>query len=168
MLLVNSQSGVKYVSGKRPVYFSEAKEFEKHYFTKDHKIYFRQDFQVCHQVQQKDECMVLHRLSKLYDDILIDEVQDLAGYDLELLKLIFKSPIRTLLVGDPRQGTYSTNSSSKNKQFKKSGIVYFFEDGSIDIKRDTKTLVINYRSVPAICALSNRIFPEHEADDLRE
>ena len=102
---------------------------------------------------------VIDRLSRIYSHIFIDEVQDLAGYDLDLLKLLFNCKTITLLVGDPRQGTYSTNSSSKNSKFKKSGIVNFFEDRKIDIETDTDSLTINYRCIPAICDLSNKLFP---------
>ena len=97
-------------------------------------------------------------MCKIYSHIFIDEVQDLAGYDLELLKLLFKASANTLLVGDPRQGTYSTNSSRKNKQFKKSAIVHFFEDDSLGIDTDTTSLMTNYRCNEAICNLSNKLF----------
>lgn len=103
--------------------------------------------------------LVLNRLSRIYSDIFIVEVQDLAGYDLELLKLLISSPINTLLVGDPRQGTYSTNNSTKNKKFKKSNIVYFFEDDSIKIDTDFNSLVTNHRSCEEICKISNELFP---------
>ena len=87
-------------------------------------------------------------------------MQDLAGYDLELLKLLFSSSISTLLVGDPRQGTYSTNNAQKNKKYQKSQILNFFEDKSIQIETDQTTLVINHRCVESICVLSNKLFPD--------
>jgi DNA helicase II / ATP-dependent DNA helicase PcrA len=65
-----------------------------------------------------------------------------------------------LLVGDPRQGTYSTNNSNKNKKFKRGGIVYFFEGNAINIAKDETSLSTNYRSIAPICDLSNRLFPQ--------
>jgi DNA helicase II / ATP-dependent DNA helicase PcrA len=59
---------------------------------------------------------VINRLEALYDEIYIDEFQNLAGYDLEFLDLMFGSKIRVTVVGDPRQKTYSTNRSRKNKK----------------------------------------------------
>ena len=47
----------------------------------------------------------MDRISRIFSHILVDEVQDLAGYDLELLKLFLKSCSSVLLVGDPRQVT---------------------------------------------------------------
>lgn len=69
---------------------------------------------------------VIDRLSKIYDEIYIDEVQDLAGYDLELIELFLKSKIAITLVGDHRQATFSTNNSSKNKKYAGSNIIELF------------------------------------------
>ncbi|MDP2947068.1 MAG: UvrD-helicase domain-containing protein [Nanoarchaeota archaeon] len=160
LLLVNNQSGLKYVYKGIPVYFSEEKDFEDHYFSKSLKIYSDKLSKFVFRCNEKTNGDVIDRLSRIYSHIFIDEVQDLAGYDLELLKLLFKSKTETLLVGDPRQGTYSTNSAPKNKKFKKSAIVYFFADSSIDIERDTTSLTTNYRCVKGICDLSNKLFPD--------
>lgn len=135
---------------------------KKHYFTNDNNIFSDKlsKFVVC--CNKSSNGFVLDRLSRIYTDIFIDEVQDLAGYDLEFLKLLFSSPINTLLVGDPRQGTYSTNNATKNKKFKKSNIVYFFEDDSIKIETDDSSLITNYRSCEEICNLSNDLFPDYQ------
>lgn len=62
--------------------------------------------------------LVISRLEKIYDVIYIDEMQDLVGWDQELVELLMQSSIKTTLVGDPRQATYGTNQSSKNKSQK--------------------------------------------------
>ncbi len=160
LILVNSQSGLKYMFKGKPVYFNEEKEFEKHYFSKEIKIYSDKISKFVFKCNAKTNGSVIDRLTRIYKHIFIDEVQDLAGYDLELLKLLFKSSSSTLLVGDPRQGTYSTNSSAKNKKFKKAAIVNFFEDDSMNIEKDTTSLIINYRCNPSICQLSNKLFPD--------
>jgi len=41
------------------------------------------------------EGKVINRLEQIYDDIYIDEVQDLVGYDLDFLDLLLKSTIGT-------------------------------------------------------------------------
>jgi hypothetical protein len=61
---------------------------------------------------------VIRRLEMLYDEVYIDEMQDLAGYDLEFLDLLFSSKMHVTVVGDPRQHTYTTNRSAKNKQYR--------------------------------------------------
>jgi superfamily I DNA/RNA helicase len=160
LILVNSQSGLKYSNKGIPVYFSEEKEFEHHYFSKETKIFSDKISKFVFRCNEISKGLVVDRLSRIYSHIFIDEVQDLAGYDLELLKLLFKANTNTLLVGDPRQGTYSTNSSSKNKKFKKAAIVNFFEDNSLGIETDTTSLTTNYRCNNSICELSNKLFPD--------
>lgn len=158
LILVNSQSGLKYYFKGKPIYFSEEKEFERHYFSKEIKIYSDKISKFVFRCNENSRGAVIERLCKIYSHIFIDEVQDLAGYDLELLKLLFKASSNTLLVGDPRQGTYSTNSSAKNKKFKKAAIINFFEDDSLEIEKDTTSLTTNYRCNKLICNLSNKLF----------
>lgn len=159
LILVNNKSGLKYYVNGKPIYFSEEKEFERYYFSKEIKIYSDKISKFVFRSNANSGGSVIERLCKIYSHIFIDEVQDLAGYDLELLKLLFKAHSNILLVGDPRQGTYSTNSSAKNKQYKKAAIVNFFEDDSLGIETDFTSLTINYRCNEPICNLSNKLYP---------
>lgn len=161
MLLVNEQSGLKYKTNKGvPVYYKEDGELEKHYFTSNKRIYSDKLAKFVVRCNEKSDGAVIERLSKIYSHIYIDEVQDLAGYDLELLRLLFASPINILMVGDPRQGTYSTSNVQKNKKYQKAKILNFFEDKTIQVETDETTLTVNHRCVESICALSNKLFPE--------
>ena len=83
----------------------------------------------------------------------------MAGYDLELLKLFFNCSSTIQLVGDPRQGTYSTNSAPKNKKFKKANIINFFTHKIDNLIKDDTSLMTNYRCNKSICDLSNKLFP---------
>jgi DNA helicase II / ATP-dependent DNA helicase PcrA len=150
LILVNSQSA-QYIKE------SNAK---KHYFSKKQKIYSDKLSKFVVKCNEQSSGSVIDRLSRIYTDIFIDEVQDLAGYDLDFLKLLFDCKVNVLLVGDPRQGTYSTNNSSKNKKFKKAKIVNFFEDDSIQIEKDDSSLTTNYRSCSPICELANKLYPD--------
>lgn len=159
LILVNKQSGLKYYYKGKPIYFSEEKEFEQHYFSSNTKIYSDKISKFVYRCNSNSGGAVIERLGKIFSHIFIDEVQDLAGYDLELLKLFFDASPNILLVGDPRQGTYSTNSAAKHKKFKKSGIVNFFEDDSLEITTDSTSLTTNYRCIEVICNFSNNLFP---------
>lgn len=150
LLLVNDQSA-KYI---------KESEIQKHYFTDTQKIYSDKISKFVLKCNEVGNGCVIDRLSRIYSHIFIDEVQDLAGYDLEILKLLFNCGSNTLLVGDPRQGTYSTNSSSKNKKYRKSEIVSFFEKIPSEIETDNTSLNINHRCVSQICKLSNKLFPD--------
>lgn len=115
LILVNEQSALKYKNKQGiPVYFKEDTEFERHYFTKELKIYSDKLSKFVFRCNEKTKGNVIDRISRIFPHIFIDEIQDLAGYDLELLKLLFNCNSDILLVGDPRQATYSTNSAPKN------------------------------------------------------
>lgn len=131
----------------------------KHYFSGSQKIYSDKLSKFVIKCDQDNDGAIINRLARIYTHIFIDEVQDLAGYDLDFLKMLFASKIDTLLVGDPRQGTYSTNNAKKNKKFQKSQIIHFFEDDSMGIESDDTSLLINYRCVGPICDFSNKLFP---------
>ncbi len=106
---------------------------------------------------------VIKRIASIFDEIFIDEVQDIAGYDLDLIELLMDSTASVLLVGDPRQGTYSTSDSQKYMKFKKSGIVDYFRQivaARTDALIDEATLSVNHRCNPALCELSDTLFPE--------
>lgn len=164
LILVNSQSGLKgYTKTKQPIYFGEEKEFDKHYFSNTLKIYSDKLSKFVFRCNEKSNGNVIVRISRIYSHIFIDEVQDLAGYDLELLKLFFNCSSTIQLVGDPRQGTYSTNSAPKNKQFKKAQIVNFFTDKIDNLTKDDTSLLINYRCNKPICDISNKLFPNFQA-----
>ena len=73
------------------------------------------------------------------------------------------SSASVLLVGDPRQGTYSTSDSAKYTKFKKSGIVYYFREivaARPDALIDETSLSVNHRCNSALCELSDTLFPD--------
>jgi DNA helicase-2/ATP-dependent DNA helicase PcrA len=140
--------------------FVKETNIQEHYLNNDQKIFSDKIAKFICKCNEKSSNAIINRLSKIYTHIFIDEIQDLAGYDLDLLKLFFQSKIDMLLVCDPRQATYSTNNAAKNKKFKKSAILSFFEDNSINIKKDEASLTINHRCISTICDFSNALFPD--------
>jgi ATP-dependent exoDNAse (exonuclease V) beta subunit len=48
-------------------------------------------------------------MEEIYAHIFIDELQDYAGWDLEIFRLLFDSQIFITCVGDYKQATYRTN-----------------------------------------------------------
>jgi ATP-dependent exoDNAse (exonuclease V) beta subunit len=151
-------NGLILVNKKSAMYVAKS-DVENYYFTKDVKIYSDKISEFVCTSNSISQQAVIKRISKIFPKIFIDEVQDLAGYDLEILKLLFSSDTEVILVGDPRQATYSTNSSAKHARYKKANIVnYFFEDKSIKIKSDQTSLQVNYRCNDLICSLSNKLY----------
>lgn len=69
----------------------------------------------------------LGRMEEIYSHIFIDELQDYAGWDLEIIRLLFKSQISITCVGDYKQATYRTNNSPKNRQYRDENIRDYFK-----------------------------------------
>ncbi|MBL7851621.1 MAG: UvrD-helicase domain-containing protein [Cyclobacteriaceae bacterium] len=165
LLLVNSQreSGVKFIDKRGiAIPYSETKEFERHYFTIHNRKIFSDKLSkfVC-RCNAKSSGAVFSRIIRVFPTIYIDEVQDLAGFDLDFIEGLYKNGANIVMVGDPRQATYSTNTTSKNKQFRKSDIVRFFEERAEHISIDDSSLITNYRCTKLICDLSNKLFPDY-------
>lgn len=106
------------------------------YFNKGHVQYFingAQDIQknkvseLAYKCNTDSSGKVIKRLEEMYAHIFFDELQDYAGWDLELLLLLFSSVIPITCVGDYKQATFRTNNSLKNKQFRDDKIKDFFE-----------------------------------------
>lgn len=162
MLLVNQASGLRYMNGKSPVYWGE-NDFAKHYFTKDFKIYSDKLSKFVFKCNSQSNNAVIERLTRIYNHIFIDEVQDLAGYDLELLKLLFKSSISVLLVGDPRQVTYLTHLERKYKKYQNGKIKDFVEnelEKNVACAIKETTLTKSHRNNQIICSYSSQIYPD--------
>lgn len=161
LILEGGRSGLRYTTpqGKK-IYWGEPKNPYEFYFSKSGKIYSDKLAKFVIRCNTKSGGKVFHRISQCFDNIFIDEVQDLAGYDLEILNDLFNCQSNILLVGDPRQATYSTNNTQKNAKYKKSAIVNFFSDDTVKIDRDDNSLTVNYRCSPQICDYSNKLYPE--------
>lgn len=170
MLLVNSESGIKYSfekdGRKINVSYSEKEEFLHHYFTSNQKIYSDKISKFSFNANSKSNLATIKRLSSFYDKIYIDEVQDLAGYDLELIKVLFKSKIEVELVGDPRQVTYLTHNSDKNKKYAAGNLKSYLLDNCKSLIKDNideVTLNKSHRNNKLICSYSNKLYPKFSA-----
>jgi len=144
---------------QRSTMYASKSDIEDYYFDSSGVIYSDKisDF-VC-QCNEKSEGLVIKRLEEIYDYIYIDEVQDLAGYDLELLKLLVDSEICLKLVGDIRQVTYSTNNARKNCQYRGINIIDFFKKIAERKDVDLKYKNISHRCNQKICNLADSLYP---------
>ncbi|MDZ8117518.1 UvrD-helicase domain-containing protein [Pontiella agarivorans] len=154
--------GVPITVGGHPQYWGE-NHFNKFYFTPTHKIFSDKISKFIVNADKASEGAVLNRVSRLYDHFFIDEVQDLAGFDLEIINLLFKSNSTVLLVGDPRQVTYLTHTSTKYKKYRDGKIKGFVESElgkRITCTVDETTLGASHRNNKQICDFANRIYPD--------
>lgn len=111
------------------------------YLSPEGKVYRVHLPQLAFSVHEKSGGCWLDRLTRLYDIIYIDEVQDLCGYDLEILKLLIESGIKVKMVGDIRQAVIATNpQEAKNKKYMHTGIWDWFRE-----LEEKKKLIITQR-----------------------
>lgn len=95
----------------------------------------------------------IERLARIYRLVLIDEVQDLVGWDYEIIRAIAaRNDIEFVCVGDFRQTLYTTAHARKapGTVSEKLGV---FGDAGFDIQQRNA----NRRSVQAICLFADRI-----------
>lgn len=103
--------------------------------------------------------LVIARLAERFHTIFIDEIQDMAGYDLDLLELILRSNIDLVMVGDHRQATFSTNNAAKNRAYGGANIIVKFTEwekaGLVAISYTQET----HRCHQLIADLADSFFP---------
>lgn len=129
------------------------------YFDTEGRLYRRNLARLAWQVNQASGGSVIQRLERIYSEILIDEVQDLCGWDLEVIDLLLNSSIQVRLVGDPRQCVYSTNAEDrKNSAYRGAGVVDWFEKRRA--KLQIETAAVTYRSIQEIADLADTVFPD--------
>ena len=169
LLLVNNKSGLKYTFKGRPVYFPEA-DVKHYYFSPSMKIYSDKIAKFTYVVNEQTKGLILDRISRIYPHIFIDEVQDLAGYDLDLIHLLLQTPSNVIMVGDPRQVTYHTHEESKNNKYAEGQIEQFIHDKckKKTVEIDKTSLKTSHRNCQCICSFANSIFPHYEPYDADE
>ncbi|KPX37944.1 ATP-dependent exonue V beta subunit, helicase and exonuclease domain-containing [Pseudomonas amygdali pv. eriobotryae] len=102
---------------------------------------------------------LIYRLESLYDEILVDEVQDLSGWDWEILDKLFATKIDIHMVGDIRQSVLSTSPRvKKNKQYAYSQAIRWFLSRQKKGVIELQFRVTTWRCCPQIAAFSDTIF----------
>ncbi|SFO36320.1 UvrD/REP helicase N-terminal domain-containing protein [Eubacterium pyruvativorans] len=102
---------------------------------------------------------VMSRIERIYSHIYIDEVQDMAGYDLDVIKLLMDSNVPVTIVGDGKQATFQTHYSRRNKN--KSGEKFweFFDHAKNDGLCRIEKNLCSRRFNKQICNFANKIYP---------
>ncbi len=133
-----------------------------HYSNKDGQLYSDRLPKLVVKIGKASKKRNYARISTLFPHIYIDEVQDLSGYDLEIVKELFATPSTITIVGDPRQYVFSTHRETKHRQYKDGNIRGFIEEYCSKGKRmctiDDTTLGISHRNSQLICNLSSLLY----------
>lgn len=118
------------------------------YLSKNHYLYYNRIALIC-------ECVandIISRIEKYYDCFYVDEVQDFAGHDFNLIKKIIPKNCEVLFVGDFFQHTFDTsNDGIINKNLYNDYSKYQKQFQNMGLLVDTTTLNNSHRCSPAIC-----------------
>ena len=140
--------------------YSKQEDIACHYFGETGCIYVDKVSKFACQLIEKTHGKPVLRLKEVFDHLYIDEVQDLAGWDLELVELLMKSQIGVTLVGDHRQATFSTNRAQKTKLYAGANIIIKFQEWKKANLCELEFQAKSHRCVQAICDFADRFHPD--------
>lgn len=126
-LLDRRIDGLHWVDGRSSPYVPRTKTIP-FFLSNGTQIYSDKIARFVIECNAKTAGAVIARLEDRFQTIFIDEIQDMAGYDLDLLELILRSKIDLVMVGDHRQATYRTNNAAKNGAYAGPNIITKFRD----------------------------------------
>ncbi|WP_312287430.1 UvrD-helicase domain-containing protein [Chryseobacterium gleum] len=142
------------------IYWEQPPEFTTRLKKEDHKKYFTRNNLLYHNriskfIEITDSTpLIVQKLEKFYDYLIIDEFQDLGGHDFNLIMALSKANINLLYVGDFFQHTYFTSFDGVlNKSLYNDYEKYIKKIKSNNIIVDTVSLIESYRCSPTICNL---------------
>lgn len=164
---VEGKSGLKFMSKKGfPVYYGE-EDFNKYYFDNYNRIYTDKLAKLVLRINEASGNLVFERITNIFDKIFIDEVQDMVGYDLEIIKKFADSDSELIIVGDPRQNIYNTHCDSKYDKYSSGQIDKFIinECKKVEFEVDKTSLNICQRCHKNIVEFLNDFYTEYDALD---
>jgi len=150
---------IHWVEGRSARYVKQA-DVSRFYFSDGKLIYSDKLAQFICECNKVSTGAVIRRLEQRFGHIYIDEIQDMAGYDIDLIELILRSRVKLTLVGDHRQATFRTNNAPKNSAYVGIRIINKFKEwheadlGTLSYERET------YRCHQAIADLADAFFPK--------
>lgn len=132
---------------------------ESRFFDSNGAAYACELGRLAHELVADSKGALLRRLECIYDEILIDEVQDFSSYDWEILDVLLRSSIDIRMVGDIRQSVLATNlRSKKNTKYSYANSIAWFRERETEGLLEIKDSVITWRCQPHIAAFSDTIF----------
>lgn len=102
---------------------------------------------------------VTTRLQRMFGEIYIDEVQDLTGYDLDIMERLLDTTSSVRMVGDLRQSVFDTNpQDQRHKKYRGLSMLDWFEEQKAAGRLELQYSSTTWRSVQAVAAFSDTIF----------
>ena len=147
-------------NGKYYYAIKKSKDIQRYYLTSNGRIYSCKISEFANDCHKMVKGKMLQRIEECYDYVFVDEAQDFAGYDFEIMNLILKSKnIKSIIVADKRQNTFDTHYSKKNKKYAENIIEWF---KFLENKKLAKLNYLNntWRCNQHICNVADSLYPE--------
>lgn len=162
MLFVDGQDSALRVGADGKPYRVTKSSFS-YYFDDSFRIFSDKVSEFAIKLQNDSYGAAFERIGRIYDLVLIDEFQDLASYDLDIVKLLSENVSSMILAGDPRQVAYVTNRSRQNSHYKNGESLQYFKDKFPKevLNVDDDSLSVSYRCHKGICDFASLLFREH-------
>lgn len=107
-------------------------------------------------IECNEDKNVIERISKYFDYLFIDEIQDFGGNDFNLLRSISKAKVGHIYVGDFFQHTFDTSRDGKtNSGLHDNFDTYIKHFERMGLKADKLTLSKSFRCSPTVCKFIN-------------
>lgn len=159
---VNERSGIIGVDKDGNPIYAREENSRQYYCDKEYRIYTDKISKFAYKINNLTNGLLIERLENIFDAVYIDEVQDLAGYDLDIIKILAHSKVSLTMVGDPRQVAYLTHHEKRHSQYSDGKIQEFVaKECQHVIETDSSSLGASFRNNQFICDFANRLFPEH-------
>ena len=152
-------AGIHFIAGRSPYRIPE-RATRPHFFSNPRLIYNDKISKFACRTIEITDGLPLQRFEQIFSRLFIDESQDLAGYDLELVELLLRSSVEVFLVADHRQATFSTHSAAKNRKYSGANIVLKFEEWESGELCEIEHHNFSYRCVQKICDFADQFHPD--------
>lgn len=146
---LNDRTRARGINFENPPDYTRFTRGQSHYLDGNKKLYLNRLSKLVDKGCIEDVCL---RLAKYYDSLLVDEVQDFGGHDLNFLCSLGKANIDILLVGDFYQHTFDTSRDGRvNSQIYKNIEKYISKLSKAGYEPNRSILSKSHRCSPAVC-----------------
>ncbi|KOP68400.1 DNA/RNA helicase [Bacillus sp. FJAT-18019] len=138
----------------------------RYYYDSQGRLYYERLAQFCYMILEASGGVIVDRIQNIYTTILIDEIQDMGGYDLKIIEAIYRSSLRLVIVGDHRQATYTTNSGPFLSRYRGVNIFNFFTE--VLQHDELESLDMCHRCPQIVCDLANTLYSDLNMQSIKK
>ena len=155
---INGIKGFDYTQAYGHINYAKT-GMKKRYITENKNVRSNEAASLVCMLNRLSDGKVIRRLEEIYSTIYFDEIQDMAGDDIEIIQLLIVSSINVVFCGDNKQATFSTHNTRKYKQQTGKNVWQFFMDMERKKLVEVERNLVSRRFNRQICCFANRVFP---------